>query len=73
MIINNHIHLTNGKNLLKLCTQLTVQDLPEATTTALPSKEDEEVLDLPEVPSKPPVAQKDIPDKKKGLSLSLPQ
>lgn len=47
--------------------QLTLQDLPEATTTVPPSKEDEEILDLPEVPSKPPVAQKDVPDKKKVL------
>lgn len=48
---------------------MTLQDLPEVTTTVPSSKEDEEILDLPEVPSKPPVPQKDVADKEKGLSL----
>lgn len=53
-------------------TQLTLQDLPEITTTVPPSKEDEEILDLPEVPSKRPVVQKEVADKKKVSEEPLP-
>lgn len=51
--------------------QITLQDLPEAPNAMPLSKENEEILDLPEVPSKAPVIQKAVEDgasQKKGLS-----
>ncbi|KAI5679575.1 hypothetical protein M9H77_00802 [Catharanthus roseus] len=56
-------------------TQITLQDLPEAPNAMPLSKENEEILDLPEVPSKAPVIQKAVEDgasQKKVLEEPLP-
>lgn len=56
-----------------LLLQMTVQDLPEAPLSEPASTQDEEKLDLPDVPTKTPeiVADKSQAAKTKGLSLSL--
>lgn len=40
--------------------EMTLQDLPEAPTTLPPSKDDEEELDLPDVPTKAPEIAKEV-------------
>lgn len=65
-----------------LCMQITLQDMPNVPEP-LQSEEIEEDLELPDVPTKVPVAPKmvkenvevassEISTKRKGLSLSLP-
>ncbi|XP_047311464.1 vacuolar protein sorting-associated protein 20 homolog 2-like [Impatiens glandulifera] len=46
--------------------QMAINDLPEVPQTTLPAKEEEEVetLDLPDVPTKAPVASEAVPKKK---------
>lgn len=57
--------------------QLAVQDLPNAPTSVPSSNENEDIFDLPDVPTKTPVAPDAVADnaevslKKKGISLSL--
>lgn len=50
--------------------QMDVQDLPSVPNVVPPSS-GEEKLDLPDVPTKAPVAPVSVSTAKKGLSLSL--
>lgn len=72
-ILVSHDFISSKSETPLLC-QITVQDLPTAPASVLP--QENEKLDLPDVPTKVPVAPDvvttdEVSTKTKGLSLSL--